>query len=298
MRRRARSGADGRAGEGELERLKGKAAVVTGGCSGIGLATVELFVAEGARVLLADVQDERGAEIAGRFAGAVEYRRCDVTSERDIERAMAAAADAFGGLDIVFNNAGAGGARERIDEIGGDAWDRTQALLLRSVALGIRYAVPLLRARGGGAIVNTASVAGLQAGWGPIAYSVAKAGVIHLTRTAAAELARDRIRVNAICPGYILTGIFTASSGISGNAAGQVDAALAELAPKVQPIADSGSPRHIAEACLYLASDAAAFVTGEHLVVDGGLTIGPRSAWDPETVSPIRAIIQNARRAE
>ena len=244
----------------------------------------------GARVLLADVQEDKGRAIEARLGPAVRFQRCDVTSEADIAAVMQAAVSAWGRLDIVSNNAGAGGSGKPIDEISGEEWDTTQALLLRSVALGIRYAATHMKA-GGGAIVNTASIAGLQAGFSPIAYAVAKAGVLHLTKVAAAELARHRIRVNAICPGYILTNIFTASRGIGGNAAARVQAALAEIAPRVQPIADAGSPRHIADACLFLASDEAAFVTGTHIVVDGGLTIGPRNAWDPETPSPIRQVI-------
>ncbi len=207
---------------------------------------------------------------------------------------MAAAVEAWGGLDIVFNNAGAGGALAPIDEITGEEWDATQALLLRSVALGIRHAATHMKARGGGAIVNTASVAGLQAGYSPIAYAVAKAGVIHLTKVAAAELARYQIRVNAICPGYILTNIFAASTGITGEAAERVKTALARISPRVQPVAEQGSPRHIADACVFLSSDEAAFVTGTHLLVDGGLTIGPRHAWDPEAPSPIREVIAAA----
>ncbi len=121
--------------------------------------------------------------------------------------------------------------------------------------------------------------------------------MIHLTKVAAAELARHRIRVNAICPGYIMTNIFTASSGIAGDAATRVKDALAAMAPGVQPIADPGSPRHIADACVFLASEEAAFVTGTHLVVDGGLTIGPRHSWDPATPSPIRQTINQAVQA-
>lgn len=271
-----------------MARLDGKVAVVTGGCSGIGRATVERFVAEGAHVLLVDIQDDAGAAIAGGFGDKARYQHCDVTQEGQIAAAMQAAVDAFGGLDIVFNNAGAGGAPLPIEEMTGEAWDATQALLLRSVALGIRYAVPHMQARGGGTIVNTASIAGLQAGFSRIAYAVAKAGVVHLTKVAAADLARYRIRVNAICPGYILTNIFNASVGADGEAATRVDAALRKIAPDVQPVPIPGSPRHIADACVFLASDEAAFVNGTHLVVDGGLTIGPRSAWDPETPSPIR----------
>ena len=277
-----------------MGRLDGKVAVITGGCSGIGRATVERFVAEGARVLLADIQDDAGAAIARELGAAVQYRHCDVMQESDIAATMQEAVDAFGGLDIVFNNAGAGGAPLPIEDMTGEAWDSTQSLLLRSVALGIRYAVPHMRARGGGAIVNTASIAGLQAGYSRIAYAVAKAGVVHLTKVAAADLARYGIRVNAICPGYILTNIFNASIGTSGEAAERVDAALRDMAPDVQPVRIPGSPRHIADACVFLASSEAAFVNGTHLVVDGGLTIGPRSAWDPETPSPIRAVLAGA----
>jgi NAD(P)-dependent dehydrogenase (short-subunit alcohol dehydrogenase family) len=277
-------------------RLEGKIAVVTGGCSGIGRATVERFVAEGARVLLADVQDDAGASIAAASGGAVRFRHCDVTQEADIAATMDAAAAAFGGLDIVFNNAGSGGTRLSIEDMTGEAWDATQALLLRSVALGIRYAVPHLRARGGGSIINTASIAGMQAGWSPTAYGVAKAGVIHLTKMAAADLARHQIRVNAICPGYIATNIFNASMGFSGETAERVDAAIRTAAPGLQPVAAAGSPAHIADACVYLASAESAFVNGTHLVVDGGITIGPRHAWDPEMVSPVRAAMQGAVR--
>jgi len=279
-----------------MGRLDMKVAVVTGGCSGIGRATVERFVEEGARVLVADIQDDAGAEIARGFGDAVRYQHCDVTQEPQIATVMQAAVDAFGGLDIVFNNAGAGGAALSIEEMTGEAWDSTQSLLLRSVALGIRYAVPHMRARGGGAIVNTASIAGLQAGYSRIAYAVAKAGVVHLTKVAAADLARYRIRVNAICPGYILTNIFNASVGASGEAAARVDARLRQMAPEVQPVPIAGSPRHIADACVFLASSEAEFVNGTHLVVDGGLTIGPRNAWDPETPSPIRTAMAEGLR--
>ncbi len=272
-----------------MDRLSGKVAVITGGCSGIGRAAVGRFVEEGARVLVADIQEEAGHELARTYQGHVRFHRCDVTHETDIAAVMATAADHWGGLDIVFNNAGAGGARAPIDEITGEEWDRTQALLLRSVALGIRHATTHMKARGRGAIVNTASIAGLQAGYSPIAYAVAKAGVIHLTKVAAAELARYAIRVNAICPGYILTNIFTASTGIAGETA-----ELAKLAPHIQPVRTEGSPRHIADAAVFLASDEAEFVTGTHLVVDGGLTIGPRNAWDPGTPSPIREVIARA----
>ena len=278
-----------------LQRLQNKIAVVTGGCSGIGLETTKLFVEEGACVLVADLQHDRGAELEARFQGRVRFRHCDVMSEADIAGAMQAAVDHFSGVDLLFNNAGAGGSPLMLEDMTGEAWDRTQSLLLRSVALGMRYAIPHMRSRGGGAIVNTASIAGLQAGFARIAYSVAKAGVIHLTKTAAAELARYNIRVNAICPGYILTSIFTASTGLVDSAADRANAALREIAPHAQPVHTAGLPEHIARACLYLACAESEFVTGTHLVVDGGMTIGPRSSWDPDAPSAIRDVLANAR---
>ena len=276
-----------------MARLDDKVAVITGGCSGIGLATVELLAAEGARIVIADIQDDRGHALAERLGEHTTYVHCDVLQETQIAAAMQSAVDRFGKLDIVFNNAGAGGALETIEDMTGEAWDRTQALLLRSVALGIRYAVPHMKA-GGGAIVNTASIAALEAGAAPIAYSAAKAGVLHLSRVAAAELARYKIRVNAICPGFIMTEIFSSSFGLSDNAATQANADLRAISPYAQPLAILGSADHVAQACLYLASDAAAFVTGTHLVVDGGVTIGPRSSWDPASPSPIYQLLEKA----
>lgn len=265
-----------------MDRLKGKIAVITGGCSGIGLATVELFVAEGARVMIGDIDDAAGTAIAARHNGTVAYCRCDVKDEAQIDGLMAAAVARFGGLDILFNNAGAGGSPNRLEDMTGDAWDLSQTLLLRSVALGMRYALPHMKARGGGAIVNTASIAGMQAGAGPIAYSVAKAGVIHLTRVAAAELARDGVRVNAICPGLILTNIFTPAETVPAGLATMIRQTMAQTAPEAQPIAKPGLPIDIANAALFFASDESAFVTGVHMLVDGGMFTGPRNAWDPE----------------
>jgi NAD(P)-dependent dehydrogenase (short-subunit alcohol dehydrogenase family) len=279
-----------------MSRLNNKVAVITGGCSGIGLATVELFVAEGARVLIADIQDAKGAEIATRLGEPVRYQHCDVTEEAQIEAAMQAAVTHFGQLDIVFNNAGAGGTRARIEEMTGELWDRTHALLLRSVALGIRHAVTHMKERGG-AIVNTSSVSALEAGAAPLAYSTMKAGVLHLSSLAAAELSRYNIRVNAICPGFMLTDIFASSMGMSDNAAAMANAGLRAISPHAQPLAIPGTPDHIAKACLYLASDDAAFVTGTSLVVDGGLTIGPRSSWDPNAPSIVYDMLQKAQEA-
>jgi NAD(P)-dependent dehydrogenase (short-subunit alcohol dehydrogenase family) len=266
-------------------QLDGKIALITGGCSGIGLGTVELFAAEGAEVVVADVQDEKGAVLEQRFGGRLRYAHCDVTVEADIAKAVAAAGEAFGGLDILFNNAGSGGGGNGLADMTIEAWDGTMNLLLRSVMLGMKHAIPLMKARGGGAIVNTASIAGVEAGWGPVAYSTAKGAVIHLTRVAAAQLAVDKIRVNAICPGLIATSIFGASIGLPRAVADQMAARVAENAWKFQPVAKAGMPEDIARACLYLATSP--FVTGTHLIVDGGITVGDRHSWDAATVSPL-----------
>lgn len=195
-------------------RLEGKVAVITGAASGIGLGTVELFVAQGASVVAADIQDEKGAMLEKRFPGKVVYAHCDVTNEAEIEAAMKLAKSAFGGLDILFNNAGISDRMTSIAEITADGWSWIFDVLVRGPALGMKHALPLMLERGGGSIINTASIAGLQAGWGPIAYSSAKASVIHMSRSAAAQLSPQNIRVNAICPGLIATSIFGASLGL------------------------------------------------------------------------------------
>ena len=279
-----------------MGRLKNKIAVITGGCSGIGLATVERFVEEGAKVMVGDIDAAAGAALEARFDGAVRYRHCNVMEEREIEALMGACAETFGGLDILFNNAGAGGSPNRLEDMTGEAWDFSQNLLLRSVALGMRYALPHMKARGGGAIVNTASIAGTQAGAGPIAYSVAKAGVIHLTKVAAAELARDGVRVNAICPGLILTNIFTPAAMVPAGMATTIKQGMAQTAPDAQPIAKPGLPEDIANAALFFASDESAFVTGVSMLVDGGMHVGPRNAWDP-VMRAERVAQMEARRA-
>jgi NAD(P)-dependent dehydrogenase (short-subunit alcohol dehydrogenase family) len=272
-------------------RLDGKVAVITGGASGIGLGAVELFAAEGAKVVAADIQDEKGAILEKRFPGQVVYAHCDVTSEDEIAAALQRAKSEFGGLDILFNNAGISDRMTSIAEITADGWSWIFDILVRGPALGMKHAVPLMLERGGGSIINTASIAGLQAGFGPIAYSTAKAGVIHMSRVAAAQLSPQKIRVNAICPGLIATSIFGASFGLPREVADQMAARVAENAAQAQPVPKAGLPDDIAQAALYLASDAAAFVSGTHLVVDGGITVGGRHSWDTTAVSPFATIL-------
>jgi NAD(P)-dependent dehydrogenase (short-subunit alcohol dehydrogenase family) len=269
------------------DRLKDKIAFVTGACSGIGLATAKRFVDEGARVLAADIQDDLGAALERRLAGALKFAHCDVTQPAQIQSAINRAAAEFGGLDIVFNNAGAPGDRGSIEELTMESWDATQALLLRSVVAGTRFALPHLKARGGGSIVNTSSVSALASGYAPVAYSTAKAAVLHFSKLAAADLARHHIRVNAVVPGFIATAIFGSGLGMDRSGALQLAATLTERCADVQPVGRVGRPEDVAEAVLYLASDAASFVTGTHVVVDGGITVGTRASWDPSVVGPV-----------
>ncbi len=249
-------------------RLEGKVAIVTGGASGMGLGTVQRFVAEGARVVVADLNTAKGDELVAELGDRVRFARTDVSVEDDVAALVDLAIDAFGGLDIMFNNAGIGGAFGPITELEADAWDETFAIDVRSVFLGIKHAARVMIPAGkGGSIINTASVAGLGGGAGPTAYSAAKAAVANMSVTTALELAPHRIRVNAICPGVIYTPLMHA---------GDADAAD-EWRSTLQPWPDRGEPEHIAGAAMFLASDDSTFVTGQSIVVDGGLlAAGPR----------------------
>lgn len=249
-------------------RLEGRVAVVTGGASGMGRATVLRFLEEGAAVLVADFNEAAGADTVAEATAAghgarIRFQRTDVAREVEVEAMLDAAVDAFGGLDVLFNNAGVGGAIGPLTETLEADYDYTMDVLCKSVFLGIKHAARRMRHAGrGGAIVNTASVAALSGDGGPLVYSAAKAAVVSMTKSAAVELAPDRIRVNAICPGFIATPL--AGAGDEARAARAFEGA--------QPWPETGRGEHVAGAALFLASDDARFVTGEALVVDGGLT--------------------------
>lgn len=279
-------------------RFHNKTVVVTGAASGIGRATALLFAAEGAKVYAADIDEAGLAQTAAESNGEVHTVRCDVCNTEDIKALMDRAAAETGGIDAVFNNAGAGGDMAKIDEIEPEGWDRTMHLLLRSVAFGIRYAVPHMIGRKGAAIVNTSSVAAVGPGYSPNAYAVAKAGVLHLTKTSAADLARHQIRVNAVQPGFINTNIFTTSLEVPAELEAQAKGAIAMMSQAAQPVARGGQPNDIGEAVLYLCSEAASFVNGTSIIVDGGLTIGPRHSWDPEVPDLFEALRQMKAAAE
>ena len=271
-------------------RFAGKTAVVTGSASGIGKATALRLASEGATVIASDIDDEGGAEVAAKSNGKIIYKHCDVCSDDEIKALMDFAAAKTGGIDILFNNAGAGGARETIDELDAGGWDRTMDLLLRSVAMGIRHAVPHMVGRTGASIINTASVAALSTGMSPTAYAVAKAGVLHLTKLSAGDLAKHQIRVNAICPGFINTNIFTSSLDLEGEKKDMAKGMIQAMSDHAQPVARGGKPEDIAGTVAFLASEDAAFINGTHILVDGGLLIGPRHSWDAESPGLFDAI--------
>ena len=249
-------------------RLANRVAIITGGASGMGLASVNRFLEEGASVVIADFNEDTGqaaiaAAAANGFADQIAFVRTDVANEADIAKLIVHTLHKFGKLDIMFNNAGVGGAIGPLTETTVESWDYTFDVLAKGVFLGIKHAAIAMRAAGnGGSIINTASIAGLSGDAGPLVYSAAKAAVISLTRSSAVELAADKIKVNAICPGFIVTPL---ADG------GRPEATKANFA-KSQPWPDYGRGEHIAGAAMFLASDDSEFVTGEEIVVDGGLT--------------------------
>jgi NAD(P)-dependent dehydrogenase (short-subunit alcohol dehydrogenase family) len=257
-----------------VSRLAGKVALITGGASGIGEATVRLFVAEGASVVIADLQDERGRRVAGELGARAVYAPTDVSREADVQAAVEVAVRQFGRIDCVFNNAGYGGVGGRIAEIPVAGFDETLGVLLRGVFLGMKHAAPVMKRQGGGSIISTASIAGLRTGLGPHVYSAAKAAVIHLTRSVAMELGEHNIRVNCICPGGIATPIFGKGLGLSPERAEEIVPLMKGVLENQQPIKRAGLPEDIAQAALWLASDDSTFVNGHALVVDGGLSSG------------------------
>lgn len=257
-------------------RLEGKVAIITGGTSGIGRGTVDLFLAEGAKVVAGDLQDHKGEAMERELGANFSYCRTNVAHEDEVKNLVDHTVKKFGRLDVMFNNAGYGGVGGELHEIDMNGFDETVGVLLKGVVLGYKYAVPHMRAQKSGSIISTASVAGLQAGYGPLVYSACKAAVHHFSRCAALQLAPDFVRSNAICPGGIATSIFGANLGT--QVADQLAVVMQEHLAKIQPTPRSGMPNDIAEMALFLASDASTFVTGQTIAVDGGLTAGPMAS--------------------
>jgi len=253
-----------------MGKLDGKVAVITGAASGMGRATALRFAKEGAAVVVSDLNSQAGeatiSEIAAAGGRAV-FQHTDVSSEGGIKSMIDRAVKEFGRLDITYNNAGIGGATGRLEETNADDWDKTFAVLTRAVFLGIKYSIEPMRKAGGGSIISTASVAGLKGVAGLHAYSAAKAAVVNLTESAAIELGHDRIRVNCICPGGIVTPL------VYRGMRGGEEEARRNMA-RMQPIPRAGRPEDIAAMALFLASDEAEWITGTAMVVDGGMNTG------------------------
>ena len=253
-----------------MAELDGKVTVITGGASGIGDATVRLFVEEGARVVIADMQVERGEALAKEIGDATVFVPCEVRQEGQVKGAIDTAIAKWGRLDCMFNNAGFGGALGLFEDIPAEEFDMTFDVLVKGVFLGMKHAVPVMRAQGSGSIINTGSIAGVASGRGPLVYSAAKAAVIHMSKAAAMPYGADNIRVNCICPGYIPTPLST-------NAVGKPDELVAERSTHYAerpPIPRAGKPDDIAQMAMFLASDRSTFVNGQAIVVDGAAASG------------------------
>jgi NAD(P)-dependent dehydrogenase (short-subunit alcohol dehydrogenase family) len=253
-----------------MGKLEGKVAVVTGAASGLGRASAIRFAREGAAVVAADLNSQGGELLVSEIAatgGRAVYQRTDVTSESDIKALIDRAEREYGRLDITYNNAGVIGAMGSIESATEADWDKTFAILTKAVFFGIKHSVRPMRAAGGGSIISTASIAGLSGSFRLHAYSAAKAAVINLTRTAALELGKDKIRVNCICPGVISTPL------VHGAIPGGKEA-LDPLLGKAQAIQRAGQAEDIANMAMFLASDESSWVTGAAMVVDGGFTAG------------------------
>lgn len=257
-------------------RLQGLVAVITGGASGIGAATVRRFVAEGANVVIADIQDGPGAALAAELGECAVYRHTNVALEADVAAAINEAVTRWGSLDVLFNNAGFGGVAGPIEETSSDEYDLTMDVLLKSVFYGIKHASPIMKRQGSGSIISTASVCAFTAGIGNHIYSVAKAGVVMLTKSTAMELAEFGVRVNAICPGYIATplagGVRIGTDG-DEKAARRVESSRQRTADN-QAMQRTGVPEDVAALATFFASADSEWITGTAQLVDGGLTAG------------------------
>ena len=257
-----------------MAMLDGKVAVITGGASGIGEGTVRRFVQEGARVVISDLHEGRGHALAEELGSSVAtFVKTNVAIEEEVRDAIQAAVQRFGRLDTLFNNAGFGGVSGLIEETDMAGYNQTMDVLLRGPILGMKHAAPIMKQQRSGSIVSTASVAGLRTNAGPHVYSAAKAAVIHLTRSVAVELAPFNVRVNCVCPGAITTRIFAHGLGLNDEQADKTLGVLPFVFQNAQPLKHAGMPEDIANGVLWLSSDMARFVTGQALVIDGGITL-------------------------
>lgn len=271
-------------------QLQDKVCVITGGASGIGRGTVELFIEQGAKVVIGDLLDDKGAELERLYPGRAVYCRTDVSDEAQVVAMIDRAVDTFGGLDVLFNNAGVPGPIGSIMEVEQEAFDKAFGVLMRGVFLGTKHAAPHIAKRGGGSIINTGSTAVAVPGPALHAYSAAKAAVANFTRSTAMELGNANIRVNCICPGSIATPLFAVTAGLSHAEADKTLDTVSESLADWGAIPRAGKPLDIAQAALWFAGDQSTFVTGQILYVDGGRTVGMK--WTPgaDPSAPFRRV--------
>jgi len=258
-----------------VSELAGKVAIVTGGASGIGRGIVERFAAEGARVVIADVETERGEALADVLGADVSFVRTDVSDPEQVGALVAAAVEKFGGLDVMVNNAGVSGPLHRLLDDDLSDFHRIMSVNVLGVMAGTRDAARHMADHGGGSIINMTSIGGIQAGGGVMIYRASKAALIQFTKCAAIELAHYEIRVNAIAPGNIPTPILTSSAGDMDPAElERYEARIRQTMRDDRPLKREGTPDDIAEAALYFATDRSRYVTGTVLPVDGGTVAG------------------------
>jgi NAD(P)-dependent dehydrogenase (short-subunit alcohol dehydrogenase family) len=262
-------------GENHMGRLNGKVAVITGATSGIGLRSAEVFVAEGAKIVIAGRRAPEGEALAGKLGANCIFLKTDVTVEEQMRALIGEAVEKFGRIDCLFNNAGGPAQTGGIEGLDVSRFDAAMATLVRSVMLGMKHAAPHMKKQGSGSIINNGSIAGRLAGFSSsVVYGAAKAAVIHLTKCVAMELGESGIRVNSISPGAIATGIFGKALGLSVEAAEKTPDVMREIYKTAQPIQRAGLPEDIAYAAVFLASDESSFINGHDLVIDGAITGG------------------------
>jgi NAD(P)-dependent dehydrogenase (short-subunit alcohol dehydrogenase family) len=275
-----------------MKRLEGKVVIITGGASGIGEAAVRKFAGEGALLVIADLQERKGLDLAQSLGDAAVFRKTDVCSETEMQELVALAVRRFGRLDCMYNNAGFGCGTKPVADTPMGEFDSQMAVLLRGTFLGIKHAAAVMQGQKSGVIVNTASVAALGGGYANHVYSAAKAGVVSLTRTTALELGENGIRVNCLCPGAIATPIFVHGLALDDAEREQSVATIAASLGH-NALGRAGTAEDVANAALWLASDESSFVNGQAIVVDGGLTSGIK--WSDMQASSSR-LFGNLRR--
>jgi NAD(P)-dependent dehydrogenase (short-subunit alcohol dehydrogenase family) len=258
--------------------LEGKVAVITGGTSGIGARTAELFVNEGAKVVIAGRRRERGEQLATKLGTAASFIQTDVSIERDIAVMVKHVVDRFGRLDCLFNNAGDASDGDSIVNIKIRLFNRALAVHVGGALLAMKYAAPIMMRQESGSIINMASINGTRAGYITLTYATAKAALIHLSKCVAVELGPYGVRVNSLSPGPVITGIFGKALGSAPDVADSdmqaARSAVGRFVSQVQPLRGIAEPDDIARVALFLASDASRFVTAQDVVVDGGITAG------------------------